>query len=116
VRPLLFSIARSLPCSLLFPLSGHRHFTSLCLALTPPLDPVQTFRREVSQHFYGAVRGPFNQEDREKAGLGREWYEELGGRGVSNKVVEKEAEKVLDEVVRRREVETVEVVLEVAGE
>lgn len=95
--------------------AGHRHFTALCASLTPPLDPVTTFRREVSLHFYGAVRGPFNEVDREKAGLGREWYEELGGRGVGIQRVEEEAEKVL-EVVGRREVETIEVELEVAGE
>lgn len=32
-------------------------------------------------HFYGALKGPFNEADREKGGMGREWYEELSGRG-----------------------------------
>ncbi|GAA6009025.1 hypothetical protein JCM10207_004069 [Rhodosporidiobolus poonsookiae] len=65
--------------------AGHRHFTRLCAALSPPADPVSTFRVQVQQHFHGAVRGPFNAEDREKAGLERGWYEELGGRGTVGK-------------------------------
>ncbi|GAA5830331.1 hypothetical protein JCM11251_001310 [Rhodosporidiobolus azoricus] len=73
--------------------AGHRHFTRLCSSLIPAVDPVATFRSEVNQFFYGAIRGPFNEEDREKAGLGREWYEDLGGRGVVNGVVQKNLER-----------------------
>ncbi|GAA5996202.1 uncharacterized protein JCM10292_007457 [Rhodotorula paludigena] len=61
--------------------AGHRHFTALCAALSPPLDPVAQFRLEVSRHFFGALRGPFNGADREKAGLDEGWYEGLSGRG-----------------------------------
>ncbi|BGO89592.1 hypothetical protein NBRC10512v2_001548 [Rhodotorula toruloides] len=61
--------------------AGHRHFTRLCAALSPPADPVALFRAQVAEHFYGAVRGPFNEDDREKAGLGKDWYEDLKGRG-----------------------------------
>lgn len=62
---------------------GHRHFTRLCAALSPPADPVALFRAQVAEHFYGAVRGPFNEDDRGKAGLGKDWYEDLKGRGVT---------------------------------
>ncbi|BGP37938.1 hypothetical protein JCM10450v2_001875 [Rhodotorula kratochvilovae] len=62
--------------------AGHRHFTALCASLSPPLDPVAQFRAEVRAHFFGAVRGPFNDDDRGRAGMGREWYEGLAGRGV----------------------------------
>ncbi|GAA5848578.1 hypothetical protein JCM8547_004559 [Rhodosporidiobolus lusitaniae] len=65
--------------------AGHRHFTLLCASLSPPVNPVLQFRREVQEHFYGHLRGPFNEGDRGKAGMTREWYEELGGRGVLKK-------------------------------
>ncbi|TNY19804.1 hypothetical protein DMC30DRAFT_417552 [Rhodotorula diobovata] len=63
--------------------AGHRHFASLCASHRPhPLDPVAQFRAEVRAHFFGALRGPFNEGDRQRAGMGSEWYEGLGGRGV----------------------------------
>lgn len=63
---------------------GHKHFTGLCANMSPsPLDPVMTFRREVQDHFHGSLRGPYNAEDREKAGLSREWYEDLHGKAYS---------------------------------
>ena len=66
--------------------AGHRHFTALCASLEPePIDPVAQFRLEVSRHFWGHVRGPFNVEDRDRAGIGRDWYENLGGRGTVKK-------------------------------
>ncbi|GAA5968217.1 hypothetical protein JCM11641_003775 [Rhodosporidiobolus odoratus] len=94
--------------------AGHRHFTRLCAALDPPVDPVQTFRQEVQQHFYGHLRGPFNSPDRENAGMTKEWYEDLGGRGVQNKTAplpcaaetEAEGQKV------KREVRSMEVEME----
>ncbi|BGP13868.1 hypothetical protein JCM10213_002506 [Rhodosporidiobolus nylandii] len=86
--------------------AGHRHFTALCASLVPPADPVEAFRAEVQQHFYGHVRGPFNAEDREKAGMGREWYEELGGRGTRKEEGKAEV---------RREVKSVEVEVEREG-
>ena len=43
------------------------------------LDPVQTFREEVRKNFRGEVKGPFNVEAREKAGMTREFYEDLRG-------------------------------------
>ncbi|KAE8258808.1 hypothetical protein A4X13_0g1439 [Tilletia indica] len=55
---------------------GHRWLTWLCAhALPEPLDPVQTFRANVRSNFIGKVKGPFNVEDRARAGLTREWYD-----------------------------------------
>ncbi|KIL63753.1 hypothetical protein M378DRAFT_24953 [Amanita muscaria Koide BX008] len=58
--------------------TGHRWFT-WCCARDGGLDPVKTFREEVSRAWRGQVKGPFNVEDREKAGLTREFYEDLRG-------------------------------------
>jgi uncharacterized ferritin-like protein (DUF455 family) len=58
--------------------SGHRWFTWLC-EKQGMLDPVETFREEVRNGWRGNVKGPFNIEDREKAGLSRDFYEDLRG-------------------------------------
>ncbi|KAM6499578.1 Protein of unknown function (DUF455) domain containing protein, partial [Amanita muscaria] len=47
-----------------------------CCARDGGLDSVKTFREEVNR---AQVKGPFNVEDREKAGLTREFYEDLRG-------------------------------------
>ncbi|EJC99452.1 DUF455-domain-containing protein [Fomitiporia mediterranea MF3/22] len=57
--------------------AGHRWFTFVCKE--EGVDPVSTFREEVKRHFSGSLKGPFNVEDREKAGLTREFYEDLVG-------------------------------------
>lgn len=57
--------------------AGHRWFTWMCER--EGLDPIQTFRDEVKKNFRGDVKGPFNVEDREKAGMTREFYEDLRG-------------------------------------
>lgn len=57
--------------------AGHRWFTWVCETLA--LDPVQTFREEVKNHFTGAIKGPFNEEDRRKAGMTPDFYEDLRG-------------------------------------
>lgn len=57
--------------------AGHRWFTFLCAK--QGVDPVQTFREEVRLHFSGHLKGPFNVEAREKAGLTRDFYEDLAG-------------------------------------
>ncbi|KAM0792280.1 hypothetical protein ACM66B_004971 [Microbotryomycetes sp. NB124-2] len=57
---------------------GHIHFTALCRAIDE--DPVERFRREVKQHFYGQLRGPFNEADRSKAGMSPEYYTDLQGK------------------------------------
>ncbi|KAG8995335.1 hypothetical protein FRB94_009282 [Tulasnella sp. JGI-2019a] len=57
--------------------AGHRWFTYLCSKLN--VDPVTTFRTEVRDHFSGALKGPFNEEDRRKAGMTPDFYEDLQG-------------------------------------
>lgn len=57
--------------------AGHRWFTHICAE--QGVDPVATFREEVRQHFSGKLKGPFNEEDRLKAGLTRDFYEDLAG-------------------------------------
>ncbi|KAJ7472036.1 hypothetical protein FB451DRAFT_1251725 [Mycena latifolia] len=58
--------------------SGHRWFTWLC-EKEGMLDPVATFREEVRKGWRGNVKGPFNIDDREKAGLTKVFYEHLMG-------------------------------------
>ncbi|KAI0049123.1 DUF455-domain-containing protein [Auriscalpium vulgare] len=57
--------------------TGHRWFTWVCAR--DGVDPVSTFREEVRRGWRGDVKGPFNVEDREKAGMTREFYEDLRG-------------------------------------
>lgn len=59
--------------------AGHRWMTWLCSNASPRLDPVQVFRQEVRRNFIGRLKGPFNAEDRRKAGLDKEWYDDLIG-------------------------------------
>lgn len=40
-----------------------------------------TFRKEVREKFHGSIKGPFNEEDRQRAGLGKEFYGDLRGEG-----------------------------------
>lgn len=58
--------------------SGHRWFTWVC-AEEGTSDPVSAFREEVKKGWRGDVKGPFNVEDREKAGLTSQFYEGLRG-------------------------------------
>uniref|UniRef100_V5E2W6 Rieske domain-containing protein n=1 Tax=Kalmanozyma brasiliensis (strain GHG001) TaxID=1365824 RepID=V5E2W6_KALBG len=74
--------------------AGHRWMTWLCSNAEPPLDPVQVFRQEVRNNFIGRLKGPFNAEDRRKAGLDKEWYDDLVG----------EKERTYTMGVRRNEV------------
>ncbi|KAH8105210.1 DUF455-domain-containing protein [Cristinia sonorae] len=57
--------------------AGHRWFTWLCEK--QGVDPVNTFREEVRRGWTGDVKGPFNVEAREKAGMTRDFYENLRG-------------------------------------
>jgi uncharacterized ferritin-like protein (DUF455 family) len=52
--------------------AGHRYLTYVCQKEN--VDPVQVFRANVQEHFNGRLKGPFNREDRAKAGLQEEWY------------------------------------------
>ncbi|KAG6898842.1 hypothetical protein C0993_003644, partial [Termitomyces sp. T159_Od127] len=57
--------------------AGHRWFTWLCAR--DGVDAVPAFRDEVRRGWRGAVKGPFNVADRERAGMTREFYEGLEG-------------------------------------
>ncbi|KAF8579145.1 DUF455-domain-containing protein [Ramaria rubella] len=57
--------------------AGHRWFTWVCER--EGYEPIPRFRAEVKLHFGGKVKGPFNEEDRRKAGLTKEFYENLRG-------------------------------------
>ncbi|KAK0468392.1 uncharacterized protein EV420DRAFT_1616996 [Desarmillaria tabescens] len=58
--------------------AGHRWFTWIC-ENDGNVDPIKTFREEVRKGWRGDIKGPFNADDREKAGLSREFYENLRG-------------------------------------
>lgn len=69
--------------------TGHRWFTWAC-EREGGLDPVRTFREEVRRGWRGDVKGPFNVEDRERAGMTSEFYEGLRGEmGLGVRVDEK---------------------------
>ncbi|KIP09319.1 hypothetical protein PHLGIDRAFT_86770 [Phlebiopsis gigantea 11061_1 CR5-6] len=68
--------------------AGHRWFTWICEQ--QGVDPVQTFREEVRRGWTGDVKGPFNVEDREKAGMTPEFYEDLRGEVAFSTVPRKE--------------------------
>jgi len=57
--------------------AGHRWFTWICER--EGLDPVRTFREEVRKGWKGDIKGPFNKEAREKAGMTPDFYEDLKG-------------------------------------
>ncbi|KAH7886501.1 hypothetical protein F5I97DRAFT_1936214 [Phlebopus sp. FC_14] len=57
--------------------SGHRWFMWMCDR--QGADPVSTFREEVRRGWRGDIKGPFNVEARETAGMTRDFYEDLRG-------------------------------------
>ncbi|KAI0071363.1 DUF455-domain-containing protein [Panus rudis PR-1116 ss-1] len=57
--------------------AGHRWFTWMCEK--DGVDPVKTFREEVRKGWKGDIKGPFNAEAREKAGMTPDFYENLRG-------------------------------------
>ncbi|CEH19332.1 3-OXOACYL-[ACYL-CARRIER-PROTEIN] SYNTHASE-LIKE PROTEIN [Ceraceosorus bombacis] len=59
--------------------TGHRWLVHLCQAHNPPQDPVQVFRQKVRENFSGTLREPFNELDRARAGLDKQWYDGLRG-------------------------------------
>ena len=58
--------------------TGHRWFTWICQK-EGNVDAVDTFREEVRRGWRGDIKGPFNVEDRETAGLSKDFYEDLRG-------------------------------------
>ena len=67
--------------------AGHRWFSWICK--NEGVDPVQTFREEVRRGWRGDIRGPFNDNDRAKAGMTKDFYTDLKGEmgGASNVVI-----------------------------
>jgi uncharacterized ferritin-like protein (DUF455 family) len=57
--------------------AGHRWFSWICR--NQGVDPVKTFREEVRKGWRGDIKGPFNEADREKAGMTKEFYADLRG-------------------------------------
>lgn len=78
--------------------AGHRWFTWVCEQ--EGVDPVSAFREEVKRGWRGEVKGPFNIEDRERAGMTREFYEGLTG--------ELRPDLKTGESIRERDVQTLE--------
>jgi uncharacterized ferritin-like protein (DUF455 family) len=57
--------------------AGHRWFSWMCK--NEGVDPIQTFREEVRHGWRGDIKGPFNEKDRAKAGMTRDFYTYLRG-------------------------------------
>ncbi|RYP76966.1 hypothetical protein DL770_007140 [Monosporascus sp. CRB-9-2] len=65
--------------------TGHRWLTWICQQ--EGTDPVQVFRSKVQQFFRGAVKGPFNAEARQQAGMDPSYYKDLSGRPWKGEVI-----------------------------
>ncbi|OJD10222.1 hypothetical protein AJ78_08681 [Emergomyces pasteurianus Ep9510] len=65
--------------------TGHRWLSWICEQ--EGTDAVQVFKENVRKHFKGSLKGPFNVEDRGKAGMDRRWYEEGNNSGDPDVVV-----------------------------
>jgi uncharacterized ferritin-like protein (DUF455 family)/nitrite reductase/ring-hydroxylating ferredoxin subunit len=65
--------------------TGHRWLTWICQQ--EGTDPVQVFRTNVQMHFRGAVKGPFNTEARQQAGMDKSYYENLTGRPWNGEII-----------------------------
>ncbi|CAJ2509445.1 Uu.00g144710.m01.CDS01 [Anthostomella pinea] len=65
--------------------TGHRWLSWICQQ--EGTDPVQVFRSNVQKHFRGAVKGPFNAEAREQAGMDKSYYEDLYGQPCKGDVI-----------------------------
>lgn len=57
--------------------TGHRWLTWICQR--EETDPVEVFRSNVQKYFRGPIKGPFNVEARQQAGLDGRYYENLIG-------------------------------------
>ncbi|KAI2616813.1 DUF455-domain-containing protein [Hypoxylon sp. NC1633] len=65
--------------------TGHRWLSWICQQ--EGTDPVQVFRSNVQKHFRGAVKGPFNAEARQQAGMDKSYYEDLHGQPWKGDVI-----------------------------
>jgi Protein of unknown function (DUF455) len=73
--------------------SGHRWFTWMCER--DGLDPVSTFRDEVRKGWRGEIKGPFNEDDRARAGMTKDFYGDLRGDDIGWRK-DADLEKALD--------------------
>lgn len=55
--------------------TGVKHFNALCVAMNR--DPEDTWKNEVCRHFHGAIKPPFNDSARARAGLSRGFYSDI---------------------------------------
>lgn len=78
--------------------AGHRWFTWIC-SKEGNVDPVEAFREEVRNGWIGPIKGPFNADDREKAGLSREFYENLRGEMDTGKSIAQAEVKSVNDAV-----------------
>jgi uncharacterized ferritin-like protein (DUF455 family) len=76
--------------------TGHRWFTWICER--DGADPVSMFREEVRKGWRGEIKGPFNEEDRARAGMTKDFYENLRGDDMSWRG--KESEGYAEQAVR----------------
>lgn len=65
--------------------TGHRWLTWICEQESS--DPVQVFRSNVQRYFRGIVKGPFNDEARQQAGMDATYYENLSGQPWQGEVI-----------------------------
>ncbi|KAI0165273.1 DUF455-domain-containing protein [Hypoxylon sp. FL1284] len=65
--------------------TGHRWLTWICQQ--EGADPVQVFRSNVQKHFRGAVKGPFNVDARQQAGMDQSYYMDLHGQPWKGEVI-----------------------------
>ncbi|OTB02015.1 hypothetical protein M426DRAFT_322977 [Hypoxylon sp. CI-4A] len=65
--------------------TGHRWLTWICQQ--EGTDPVRVFRTNVREYFRGAVKGPFNAEARQQAGMDKSYYEDLYGQPWKGEII-----------------------------
>ncbi|KAL7619901.1 hypothetical protein AAE478_010448 [Parahypoxylon ruwenzoriense] len=65
--------------------TGHRWLTWICQQ--EGTDPVQVFRGNVQKYFRGVVKGPFNAEARQQAGMDKSYYEDLQGQPWQGEII-----------------------------
>lgn len=62
------------------------------------MEVVETFRDEVRKGFRGMVKGPFNEAERERAGLTKDFYIDLRGE-LDDEVIVQQLEEGIRSVV-----------------
>jgi uncharacterized ferritin-like protein (DUF455 family) len=60
--------------------TGQRWFAWCCSVMN--IDRYQTFHGYVKKHFWGYLKPPFNENDRDRAGLDPQYYKPLTEEGL----------------------------------